>query len=221
MLASRTCLRAAVRPCLLQHRAPSCRPGIAIHLQSSWYASRIFATTPRHRKDDARARTVQKQEEEKQPTEEKVGPETVVKNKDAAKPETKNDPLLAEQTVSNKEQRKADWAIIKDMSQYLWPKNDFNTKFRVGLSVGLLVGAKVGSFSNSPRRAVLIEYVGSQCTSTILLQEHRRFHEHRFRSCWRDCSERCRRRHIRMYAPIYSQVVSTRTLTTRQTEPRG
>ncbi|KAK4497826.1 hypothetical protein PRZ48_010480 [Zasmidium cellare] len=97
----------------------------------------------RQPKDDARARTVQKQEETKQPAEEKVGPETVVKNKDAAKPETKNDPLLAEQMVSNKEQRKADWAIIKDMSHYLWPKNDFNTKFRVGLSVGLLIGAKV------------------------------------------------------------------------------
>lgn len=67
-----------------------------------------------------------------------------MKNKDAAKPATTNDPLLAEQTVSNKEQRKADWAIIKDMSRYLWPKNDFKTKFRVGLSVGLLVGAKVG-----------------------------------------------------------------------------
>ncbi|KAL8681290.1 MAG: hypothetical protein Q9186_002601 [Xanthomendoza sp. 1 TL-2023] len=32
------------------------------------------------------------------------------------------DGLLSEQTVSNKEQRKADWAIIKEMAQYLWPK---------------------------------------------------------------------------------------------------
>ncbi|KAI4126185.1 MAG: hypothetical protein LQ338_003884 [Usnochroma carphineum] len=32
------------------------------------------------------------------------------------------DKLLSEQTVSNKEQRKADWAIIKEMAQYLWPK---------------------------------------------------------------------------------------------------
>lgn len=29
--------------------------------------------------------------------------------------------LLAEQTVSNKQQRKADWAIMKEMSRYLWP----------------------------------------------------------------------------------------------------
>jgi ABC transporter ATM len=61
-----------------------------------------------------------------------------------SQPEVKTDPLLAEQTMSNKEQRKADWAIIKDMSKYLWPKDDFGTKFRVGASVGLLIGAKVG-----------------------------------------------------------------------------
>ena len=34
----------------------------------------------------------------------------------------KTDALLSEQTVSNKEQRKADWAIIREMSTYLWPK---------------------------------------------------------------------------------------------------
>jgi len=84
---------------------------------------------------------------------ESIKPESVQAEKKAAKPtaEPNTDPLLAEQTVSNKEQRKADWAIIKDMAQYLWPKNDFSTRFRVGLSVGLLVGAKVGShISYSP-----------------------------------------------------------------------
>ncbi|KAL8705540.1 MAG: hypothetical protein Q9201_001357 [Fulgogasparrea decipioides] len=30
--------------------------------------------------------------------------------------------LLSEQSVSNKEQRKADWAIIKEMAHHLWPK---------------------------------------------------------------------------------------------------
>lgn len=34
----------------------------------------------------------------------------------------KTDALLAEQTVSNKEQRKADWVIIKEMAKYIWPK---------------------------------------------------------------------------------------------------
>ena len=34
----------------------------------------------------------------------------------------KIDALLAEQTVSNKEQRRADWIIIKEMAKYIWPK---------------------------------------------------------------------------------------------------
>ncbi|KAK0649258.1 P-loop containing nucleoside triphosphate hydrolase protein [Cercophora newfieldiana] len=41
------------------------------------------------------------------------------------------------------EQRKADWAIMKNMSKYLWPKDSFGDKMRVVLAVGLLVGAKV------------------------------------------------------------------------------
>jgi ATP-binding cassette, subfamily B (MDR/TAP), member 7 len=34
----------------------------------------------------------------------------------------KPDDLLTTPTVSNKEQRKADWAIMKEMARYLWPK---------------------------------------------------------------------------------------------------
>ncbi|CAK3908523.1 Iron-sulfur clusters transporter atm1, mitochondrial [Lecanosticta acicola] len=140
MLASRICLRAA--PALQRRPCP-----LAVQIQASWHAKRIFATTPRHRKDDARARTVEKEAEAeattKKPSEEKLGPQGVVNEQSSSKPAPAKDPLLAERTVSNKEQRKADWAIIKDMSAYLWPKNDFNTRFRVGLSVGLLVGAKV------------------------------------------------------------------------------
>jgi ABC transporter ATM len=116
---------------------------LPIHIQASWHTKRIFASTPRHRKDDARARNAQQLLETKQPGEDKVGPAGTVKT-EKSQPEVKTDPLLAEQTMSNKEQRKADWAIIKDMSKYLWPKDDFGTKFRVGASVGLLIGAKVG-----------------------------------------------------------------------------
>ncbi|ROV90818.1 hypothetical protein VPNG_09844 [Cytospora leucostoma] len=50
---------------------------------------------------------------------------------------------LAPIDKSAQEQRKADWAIIKEMSQYLWPKDSLGTKLRVGLAVSLLVGAKV------------------------------------------------------------------------------
>ena len=140
MLASRLCLRAAARPTLAS------RP---LHLRplggATWHTKRIFVTTPRHRKSDtARISNVQQQEQAngKEEAKESVKPENVEKAK-PAQPAARNDPLLAEQTVSNAEQRKADWAIIKNMAHYLWPKDDFGTRFRVGLSVGLLVGAKV------------------------------------------------------------------------------
>lgn len=54
---------------------------------------------------------------------EPVKPETVKKTPGATVNQAPNtDGLLSEQTVSNKEQRRADWAIMKEMVQYLWPK---------------------------------------------------------------------------------------------------
>ncbi|KAJ9611565.1 Iron-sulfur clusters transporter atm1, mitochondrial [Cladophialophora chaetospira] len=55
----------------------------------------------------------------------------------------KKDALLSEKVVSNKEQRKVDLAIMREMVQYLWPKGDWGTKVRVGGALGLLVGAKI------------------------------------------------------------------------------
>ncbi|KAI5793884.1 transporter ATM1, mitochondrial precursor [Peziza echinospora] len=52
-------------------------------------------------------------------------------------------PLLAETVMATKEQRKADWAIMKEMAKYLWPKDNLGIKVRVGLSLALLVAAKV------------------------------------------------------------------------------
>ena len=62
-----------------------------------------------------------------------------------AKPDAppRTDALLAEQIVSNKEQRKADWVIMKEMARYLWPKDDLGAKFRVGTALALLVGSKI------------------------------------------------------------------------------
>ncbi|KAG5929820.1 mitochondrial ABC transporter [Claviceps sorghi] len=53
-----------------------------------------------------------------------------------------NDPL-ASVDKSAAEQRKADWAIIREMSRYLWPRDGFGTKLRVGVAVSLLIGAKL------------------------------------------------------------------------------
>ncbi|KAI9738337.1 MAG: Iron-sulfur clusters transporter atm1, mitochondrial [Cirrosporium novae-zelandiae] len=57
--------------------------------------------------------------------------------------QAKLDVLLGEKVVSDKKQRKADWAIMKEMARYLWPKNDWPTKLRVGTALGFLVGAKI------------------------------------------------------------------------------
>ena len=116
----------------------ACRPALHHHLrpQHAYLSARVFASSPLHRKDVHGQRTGAAR-----PAPAPGSKDALQKTKAAqpAKPPT----LLAEQTVTNKEQRKADWAIIKEMSHYLWPKDNLGTRFRVGLSVALLVGAKV------------------------------------------------------------------------------
>ena len=56
---------------------------------------------------------------------------------------TKKEALLSETVVSSKEQRRVDFAIMREMVQYLWPKGDWGTKVRVGGALSLLVGAKI------------------------------------------------------------------------------
>lgn len=60
-----------------------------------------------------------------------------------AMPKKKTDDILNTSAATNKEQRKADWAIMKDLAKYLWPKGDWGTKIRVGTALTLLVGAKI------------------------------------------------------------------------------
>ncbi|CEO59848.1 Putative Transporter ATM1 [Penicillium brasilianum] len=60
--------------------------------------------------------------------------------------EAKNTPkkdMLSESAIASKEQRKADWAIMREMAKYLWPKDDWGTKLRVGTALSLLIGAKI------------------------------------------------------------------------------
>ena len=52
---------------------------------------------------------------------------------------------VAEQATAKiqaQEQRKADWAIIKDMSKYLWPKDNPWAKARVVGAISLMIGGK-------------------------------------------------------------------------------
>lgn len=124
----------------------ACRPGLhasTLRLHSVQHGVRVFTSSPLHRKDAHS----QRPQPGSQPAVEATKPvdhAAAAATATAAKPKVaKTDPLLQEQVLSNKEQRKADWAIIKEMSQYLWPKDNLGTRFRVGLSVGLLVGAKL------------------------------------------------------------------------------
>jgi ATP-binding cassette subfamily B (MDR/TAP) protein 7 len=45
--------------------------------------------------------------------------------------------------ISVKQQRKNDWEIIKRLSGNLWPKDDWSTRARVVVGMGLLVAGKV------------------------------------------------------------------------------
>ncbi|KAK0283815.1 Iron-sulfur clusters transporter atm1, mitochondrial [Friedmanniomyces endolithicus] len=143
MLAGRLCVRAArtTRSQAISWTATQHEGWRGSHLALST-SRRIFVSTPRHRKDDARIQTQQAELQSKQPAPEGIKPESTEREK-PAEPTRPNDPLLAEQTKTTQEQRRADWRIIKDMSHYIWPKDDLGTRFRVGLSVVLLVGAKV------------------------------------------------------------------------------
>ncbi|ORZ21034.1 P-loop containing nucleoside triphosphate hydrolase protein [Lobosporangium transversale] len=48
-----------------------------------------------------------------------------------------------EGTASNAEQNRLDWKIFKDLSTYIWPKDDRGVKIRVVAALGLLVTGKI------------------------------------------------------------------------------
>jgi ATP-binding cassette subfamily B (MDR/TAP) protein 7 len=124
-------------PPLARASRPGLRASIGLRPHPLYHGIRVFTSSPLHRKDVHGQRPP-------------PGSKTAIEETKAAKPTNdpakaikKTDPLLQEQVLTNKEQRKADWAIMKEMSRYLWPKDNLGTRFRVGLSVGLLVGAKL------------------------------------------------------------------------------
>ena len=46
-------------------------------------------------------------------------------------------------SITNAEQRRRDWAIVRRLAVHIWPKDDWETRGRVVLGVGLLIGGKV------------------------------------------------------------------------------
>ncbi|KAI3559685.1 iron-sulfur cluster transporter ATM1 [Colletotrichum abscissum] len=99
---------------------------------------RIFQTSAPSRRDQPKPPTTAKIDNGADKTTAQLSKAEPAK----AKKSTAVDPLATPEK-STQEQRKADWAIMKEMSRYLWPKDSLSTKFRVGLAVSLLIGAKV------------------------------------------------------------------------------
>ncbi len=50
---------------------------------------------------------------------------------------------MEETDVSAEQQRRADWAILREMVQYLWPKDSRSARIRVSAALGLLLAGKV------------------------------------------------------------------------------
>ncbi|KAF1931603.1 iron-sulfur clusters transporter atm1, mitochondrial precursor [Didymella exigua CBS 183.55] len=128
--------RAASRPGL-----PPSSLGLLLRPHPLSHSARVFTSSPLHRKDVHGQRPVPGSQQVLQAT--KVAKPATDPAKAKAKVEKSMDPLLGERNLSNKEQRKADWTIIKEMTKYLWPKDNYGTRFRVGLSVALLLSAKL------------------------------------------------------------------------------
>ena len=88
--------------------------------------TRLFTYTHRFRQNDRPEEPQTRgQVQHKPEPSDSLRPETIQKPEDADVPTKmapKTEMLLSEQTVSNKEQRKADWAILKEMTKYLWPQ---------------------------------------------------------------------------------------------------
>ncbi|MCJ1334991.1 Iron-sulfur clusters transporter atm1, mitochondrial [Bachmanniomyces sp. S44760] len=106
---------------------------------------RTFTSRSLRREHDTKRQHVPDQFPKKLETPESIKPElterpaATIRSNDGPKTNS----LLSEQTVTNKEQRKADWAIIKEMAVYLWPKDDLGSKVRVSTALALLVGSKL------------------------------------------------------------------------------
>jgi len=115
-----TCCRSAYRASRwTSFSKPALRPSRASIILSR-LPYRPFTSTTRHRKDDLRKQADKAATQKPLTQDGSVKLESVEKSKPASP--AGQDPLLTEKTVSDKEQRKADWAIIKEMSRYLWPK---------------------------------------------------------------------------------------------------
>jgi ATP-binding cassette subfamily B (MDR/TAP) protein 7 len=131
------------------HRASCLSVRASIRQPQPWsrpqLGLRVFTNSHPLRRDDSRQTTIANQvQREPRGEDETPGmkPESAKRPGPAEATTARKDPLaLGDKT--NKEQRKADWAIMTEMAQYLWPKDSLGTRARVGFAFALLIGAKV------------------------------------------------------------------------------
>ena len=120
-------------------------------LSAKTSVARVFATIP------PRQRETQSQNPTQSPQQKPV-PENVKSAGQNAKKlpgQVKPDVLLAEQLHTRAEQRKADWAIMKEMSRYLWPKVSASHTTNIGILC----------CSNALRRTVWVRGFAWACPS--------------------------------------------------------
>jgi ATP-binding cassette subfamily B (MDR/TAP) protein 7 len=128
------------------HRA-SCSKARASLQSKPWnqagLGARVFTSSSRYWKDDSKA-LITKSQAPKLPkaVDDLPKPVQTASKPGVVAPKERKD-LLALEDKTNKEQRKADWAILRDLTKYLWPKDNLGTRVRVGAALTLLVGAKV------------------------------------------------------------------------------
>lgn len=111
-------------PCRIAPTPPFERPRYLFQQRSRFLPLRhLTYTIHLWQNDRSRQQTVQGGLHLRPEQSESIKPESYQEPSKAKPPEApKTDALLAEQTVSNKEQRRADWIIIKEMAKYIWPK---------------------------------------------------------------------------------------------------
>ena len=96
---------------------------------------RFFTYTHHFREDGSRPQDqrTRKQIQHMHETSNKLSQAPIQKSESAGaktRSSSKADLLLSGQSVSNNEQRKADWAILKEMSKYLWPSVCLDVRVR-------------------------------------------------------------------------------------------
>jgi ABC transporter ATM len=52
-------------------------------------------------------------------------------------------PTVGGSAIEANKRNATDWAIIRQLMKYIWPKNDIGVKSRVVIALSLLVGGKV------------------------------------------------------------------------------